>query len=112
MFKGNELKELLGVEKFHYVWIQKVINLSVPIFIITCSSRFSNFWYSRVRLRNMKSMFVKRLKVKGGGFFLDDFKTTIPILIEEYHNTIPKNSLIVFRDLAGEYYRVKRMYSK
>ena len=102
---GQLLKKSLGLEKIRYVWIQKVLNMSYPIYIITYNSRRPGQYLSPVHVKKMQSSSVGKIKRHGITFINKKVKTTPPILIDHSLITLQTGYIFVMRDYAGEYLR-------
>ena len=48
---GQALKTALGLEKFEWCYIQKIIGISLPVFVVTIDSRRPSIFLSITRVR-------------------------------------------------------------
>jgi hypothetical protein len=111
--KGIELKKALGLEKFEFCYIQKVLGISVPIFFVTVDSRRPTVYLTMYKVNTSKSTIIRRLKRATGDFyFLNKFVMSPPLLIERSTVNVLGNAIIIIRDLAGEYLRNMDFYPK
>ena len=104
--KGEQLKKDLGLDEFNYVYIQKVLSIGLPIYIISCDSRYPHRYIPYAKLKNLRSSKFLKLKTNNGEEYkFSSLKLTPPFDIESTHVFINQSSLIWIRDLAGEYFR-------
>jgi len=108
---GMQLKHNLGLDKFNYVMLQKVLDISIHMYIITVDSRRPTVYLSPFRVKSEDFSKVKRIKKRGNEFLMKDFKTSIPIQIEKTSPIVGTNTVIIFRDLAGAYLLNANVYS-
>lgn len=109
MTSGEQLIIELGLSKFKNITIEKAIAYTPSIFIITVDSRHDGrpITTSMVRKIDTSVMY----KVNGGsGIDLEKIKFTPVIPLEDYDGTVHTRGLILFRDLAGEFYAKGSMY--
>jgi hypothetical protein len=99
--KGKELKTTLGLDKFKFVQCQKIINISNNVFVLTFDSRFPTVWIGYNRISKLKSNVLKKIS----GNKLISYILTPPVLLDQLQRDLPQNSLLVIRDIAGEYYK-------
>ena len=109
MVDGFTIKTALGLEDFKYIWIEKVINSPIDIFILTIDSRHPNVFLSMSRVKKTKGTVLRNLQPS-----LDNkaFKTTPPIELEDSVYSLKSNSLFIIRDIAGDYWRDPTMFDK
>lgn len=117
MTTGEALKKELGLSKFTFVTIQKILGLAIPTFIITVDSRHPSTYIPYSRLIKLKFATLKKVISSKPKSTLSDpriitakFTMTPPMELENYDRIIPTRSLILFRDLAGFWYRNAKMY--
>jgi len=110
MYDGALLKKNLGLNNFKYIWVQKVINNAQPIFIITIDSRYPNNYLSPSKVKKVHSTKIKVVKKAGDVVVDKDFKLSPPLELEFAHISLTSNSIIIFRDIAGEYFRDEKMF--
>lgn len=109
---GEELKSQLGLDKFQNIYIQKVINSSLPVYIITVDSRRPTLHLTNSKLKSVQSTYLRRYLDRGGSVTLNDFKLSPSFDLESYTGIIPSRSIIIFRDLGGEYRRNPMFYNE
>lgn len=102
---GTHIKKDLGLENYPYVYIQKILNGSIPIFIVTFDSRRPNIYLSPIKVRKIDTSQVKKIKKYGKQFIFKDYKMTLPILIEDSNIIVSSGNMFIIRDIAGEYYK-------
>lgn len=112
MTSGKKLKQDLGLSKFKYAIIQKMIELPLDVLIITIDSRFPNVYIPTTRIHKLKFASLQRLKIVGKNIRSKVLRSTIPQKLEDYARNISSNTIILLRDLAGEYYLNKKMYEQ
>lgn len=108
---GIALKRDLGLIDYKYVWLQKVINHSTNVFIITYNSRFPTLYISRRDLETAKTARIFKARKHGSEYELENYRITPGILIEEYVSRLPSNSMLIVRDLTGERFIESFTYS-
>jgi hypothetical protein len=109
---GERLRRDLGLDNFPYVMIQKILDVPVHIYLITVDSRRPTIYLSPFRVRSADSSQIKKVKQNGMAFQMRNFKTTPPMPIERSNPLISTDTIIVFRDLSGEYLIDTKRYNK
>jgi hypothetical protein len=108
---GKELKSSLGLDKFKYAMITKVLETTQPIYVVHVDSMYPGVFISHQKIKNMKSFSMNKLKKKGIlNYDFKNLKQTPPIPLEEFYGDIPNNALVIINDLAGEWRVNKNMY--
>ncbi len=102
MSSGQKLKIELGLEELKWVWIRKVINISIPFYIIVYDSRYPNVILPMAKLKRIKGLTVGRVK-REHSQEVEGFKLSMPKLLDNYDKTISSRSVIVSYDKAGDY---------
>lgn len=97
---GVELKSHFKLDDFPKVYIQRVINSTIPIYIISFNSRYPNQHIPRKLLQLNKSSMLYRLKNDQAKFV----RLSPPFIIENFMYNIDTNAFIFIRDLGGERY--------
>ena len=117
MTTGDGLKRDLGLSKFQFVTIQKVVGLGIPTFVITVDSRHPTVYISYSKILKIKSAVLKqilsskpRTLTSGPQFKAKKIKMTPPMDLESFDRIIPTRSLIFIRDMAGEFVMNRKMY--
>lgn len=108
---GELLQSDLGLEAFgKNVWIQKVLQVPMEIYIVTYNSRFPSVNIGTPRIRGIQSTLLKKLKRSGIHFSSKELKTTPPIRLYGMSFLPSSNALIFQRDIAGEYMREPKVF--
>jgi len=107
---GKQLQHDLGLSKFKNVWIQKVLNVPMSIFIITFNSRYSNVDFGSARVRKVKSTQLKKVRQLGVHTIEDKLRMTPPLRLSSVSIRPRNGSLLILRDIAGEYLRNKKIF--
>lgn len=103
---GKQLKNLLGLEDYKFVWVRKVLNVSIPIFIIIYNSRFPNLYLPTQKVMKLKAFGIHKTK-KIINQELQGFILSLPVLLDNYKKKILSGSIIIYNDIAGEYFQTK-----
>ena len=103
MTSGQKLKIELGLEELKWVWIRKVINVSIPFYIIVYDSRYPGILLSMAKLKKIEGLVVGKVK-RQYSQELSGFVLSMPKLLDQYDKNIPTNAVIISYDMAGEYY--------
>ena len=94
----KELILSLNLERYTYIYIQKILAVIVPIYIITINSRYPSKFIPYKRLNSsLVSQFYSMNLLK-----LEKVKLSPPVLIYDFKSTIYENSHIVVRDIGAE----------
>ena len=109
---GEILKNSLGLENFKNAYVQRTISTATPIFVITVDSRFPSKFISTSRIRNLVTTMMGKITKKGSELNIKNLKLTPPIELGSFSGIIPGNAIVLFRDIAGEYFFNKNLYSK
>lgn len=107
---GQQLKHDLGLGKFPYVMVQKVIDVPINILVVTVDSRRPTVYLSPFRVKSSDSSRLLKVKHYGMAFLAKDYKLTPPLLIERTSPFVGLGTLFIFRDLGGEYLKNSKMY--
>jgi hypothetical protein len=117
MTNGEALKKALNLEKLTYVVIQKVIGMSLPIFIVTFDSRHPQTYIPYNRLLKLKFSTLKQVISSKPKSVLSDINIKVkkvkilpPYDIESYDRIVSTRSLIFTRDLGGYWYSNPKLY--
>jgi hypothetical protein len=103
---GQTLQKDLGLSKLgNNVYIQKVIGIALPIYIVTFNSRYSTTLIGSTRVKNIKSTWLGKVKIKGVHLYLKHIKLTPPLQLNSSMTYMVSGSLIIMRDIAGELFR-------
>lgn len=108
--KGQILKTDLGLDRLQYVYIAKVINVSLNVYIIFFDSRFPNTHIPVYKIKNLDTFVMGKLKISSMGYGIDTFRITPPILLDEFTGKIPLNSLVYRLDICGERFSNTNLY--
>ncbi len=107
---GIKLQKDLGLSKFKYVYIQKIIDLSLDFYIITLDSKFPDHFIGYNKIKSVSSTIINKVNLKGNTYIKSEFKLTPPLLLSEFSGNIRKNAIVIRRDLAGEYFNNKKLF--
>lgn len=109
---GKKLKKSLGLINYPYVMIQKIIGAPVSIFVATYDSRRPTIYLSPVRIKNSDSCSIFKVDKAGILLNLQNYKMTPPLPIEYSNIRVGSNTIIILRDLAGEYLKNRNLNEK
>jgi len=104
---GETLKITLGLEKYRYVMIQKIVPAPIPIYVCYYDSKRSNVYIPPIKIKQLSQSQLRRVKKNGMEYLAKKVRLTLPIPIEQLGHRVDSNSLIIVRDIAGE-----RMWQK
>lgn len=107
---GKRLQDQLGLGKFENVVIQKVINFSIPTFIITVDSRRPSVFISRSKLKKSLTSQLKTASFKAMHPQITKFTMTPPVRLDTFGGRMSSRSIIMVRDLVGDYFVDRNMY--
>lgn len=110
--KGAILKDKLGLGKFKFVLMQRMLGVSQPIFVISFDSRFPNVLLSMSKIKKLKFTWMGKIRASFDyeNVTKNKAKFTPPLRIE-VSDVLPKgNAIILLQDLAGEHYRRPQMF--
>ena len=107
---GMRLIKSLNLQEFKFVWVQKIINYPTSVFIITIDSYHPNTYLSMSRIKKAKSTIITNAKKYGDEVLIKEFKLTPPLDLWYAQINIKQDSLIIVRDLAGEYLQDDKMF--
>lgn len=102
---GQLLKDNLGLSNIKYVWVQKILNMSYPIYILSYDSRFPGKYLSPVQVKQAEFTKIGKIKRHGISFIQKKVKMTPPIRIEDSLINLQTGYIFILRDFAGEYLR-------
>lgn len=120
---GEQLIDRFSLNKFKTVLIQKVINSTANIYIITVDSRNKSQSIPYKKLRSSITSSLKRVQktkpmilsfspfILQNTVFLEDIKLTPPTDLRSFHGPLMRGSIFVFRDLIGENLVDKKNYA-
>jgi hypothetical protein len=108
---GQQLKIDLGLKKFRHVMIQKVMSISQPVYVVTYNSRYPNVQLPAARVKKLKFTWVAKTKRSGLHTRIKPVKLTPPLRIETAMVRMSSNSIVIFRDMAGEFLRNRKMFT-
>ena len=101
---GTRLKDVLGLTGFKYVWVRKILNMPMPIYVVIYNSRYPDIFIPLSKIKKLKAFSIERLRRKGGEEYMKDFVYTQPVKIEQYNKKISARSIFIKYDFAGEYF--------
>ncbi len=106
----NNLKNALGLNKFNFVWIQKVMGISIPIFLVTIDSRYPKIYLSMNSVKKSKTAIINTIKKSVFSLNIKEIKLTPPVLINNTSFNIGSNTLVIVRDVAGDYFHNSKIF--
>lgn len=117
MKSGEKLKQDLGLGKFKYILIHKILSLPINVYVITINSRFPGIYIPFKRAKYLKSAYLKKLKkhlglMQTANYTAKDMVTTPPIPLTSFDRPINNNDVVMVRDMAGEFYRNPKMFAE
>jgi len=112
MTTGEILKIELGLQNFDSIWIRKIIDLAINVYIVYFNSRYPSSYLSMSKIKNLDTFTIKRLKKAGMGFDHKEYKYTPPIPLSDFNGTINSNSMIIRVDITGEWFADKKLYNE
>jgi hypothetical protein len=98
---GEILKKDMHLTKIKCVWIQRILSVPYPIYILSYDSRFPGVYLPRLRLKASKTQSIQFTSFDGKQFVFKDMKTTPPTQIENFNGYIGDRAIIVKNDLIG-----------
>ena len=101
---NKELKLSLNLESFTYVYIQKILGIVIPIYVISINSRYPNKFISFKRLNSSLVSQIYTMDI----LKLKKVKLSPPVLLDNFEGNIYENSQIVLRDIGAEDLLTKR----
>jgi hypothetical protein len=111
LMTGLELKTALGLDKFKFAYIQKILGAPQMIFVITVDSRRPNIYLSINRVRKSTATTIQKAKRYGRhAYLMMNYRMTPPILIDHTNPIINTGTLVIRRDIGAEYYLNKKMF--
>lgn len=106
---GSQLKYRLGLEKLPFVFIQKVLNIGIPIYIVTFDSRYYTHYLNRNRIKKASITSLQQVQTLSNDFKTDELLLSQPILIEHYAAYIKNSAFVFTQDLCGLNYQNKSL---
>lgn len=100
----KELKLSLNLESFSYIYIQKILGIVIPIYVISINSRYPNKFISFKRLNSSLVSQIYTMDI----LKLKKVKLSPPVLLDNFEGNIYENSQIVLRDIGAEDLLTKR----
>lgn len=108
---GTELKSSLGLNKFQFCYIQKILNTSIPTFVVTMDSRRPFAYLSVARVKKSKTTTIQKARRYGKhAYLMLDYKMTPPVLLDNTNPIINSGTIIIKRDIGAEYYLNRSMF--
>lgn len=109
MTSGEKLIIELGLEKFNNIYIEKSISFTPAIFIITVDSRHDGRPITTSMVRKVDTSVIYKV-LSGFKTEIEKLKFTPLIPLRDYDGTLHTRSIILFRDLAGEFMQKDSLY--
>ena len=107
---GIALKSDLGLDKLRFVYIVKVIGISINLFVVFFDSRFPGTRIPITRIKILGTFIMGRIKVMGLNYKLKHFTITPPINLVDFNGVIPNNSILIRLDICGERFSNNNLY--
>lgn len=107
---GEILKLELGLKDFKSVWIRKIIDLALNVYIVYFNSHYPSSYLSMQKIKNLDTFTIERLKKSGISFNRKSYRYTPPIPLEDFNGTINSNSMLIRIDITGEFFANKKLY--
>ena len=104
---GRKLRHSLGVDEFAYVWLSKVIDYPLHLYLIYVDSKFPTIYFPWTRIKRVQSTVLRKIKSIGTTIKFKKFKMTPPVALGEFSGSLPRNAVFIRIDIAGEYYKEK-----
>jgi hypothetical protein len=104
---GKVLKHDLGLDNISHVYIQKIIGLSLNIYVVSYNSRYPTLFIPRSKLKTIGTMTIQKVRSVPNLFMFSNFKLSIPIELDEFIARIPSNSIIITQDICGDRFQNK-----
>ncbi len=108
--RGRQLKKDLGLGKFKYAYIQKIINMAQDVYVVSVDSRYPNVFFGFTKLKKVKSTTISRVKRKPFGYDFKRYSLTPPILLDDFKGDISGNAMVIRQDITGDYFMKDNMY--
>lgn len=136
---GEQIKVLLGLEEFKYVYIQEVKYTPQRVYLVSFDSQRSKMPISPQRLKHSPSTVVKKVKsvspktirpgfrsLKGAAIrfllgkplvaaivqptlYFEETTLGIPRRVEEFTKRLPTNSVVVRRDISSDFFGSRKV---
>ena len=107
---GQILKKNLGLENLSFVYIVKIINIPINVYIVFFDSRFPTTRIPINKIKNLDSFIIERIKVAGLGYKFNSFRFTPPIDLNDFMAKISSNSIMLRLDICGERFNNTNLY--
>ncbi len=107
---GKQLQHDLGLGKFNYVMIQKVMDVPMNIYIVTVDSRRPTVYLSPYKIKTTDCSKILKVRQYGLANLSKNFKLTPPMPIERTSPIVGISSVFILRDLAGDYLLDNKLY--
>ena len=107
---GSNLKKSLGLGKFNYVMVQKVMDVPMNIYIVTVDSRRPTVYLSPYKIKTTDCSKILKVRQYGLANLSKNFKLTPPMPIERTSPIVGISSVFILRDLAGDYLLDNKLY--
>jgi len=107
---GIVLKRSLGLKNIDKVYIQKVIGISMGIYVVSYNSRYPWLHIPRSRLKKVQTMMLQRVNKRYPKEIT--FKKMIlspPVELDTFISTIPSNAIIITQDICGDRFQQKNL---
>lgn len=110
MTTGQILKSELGLEIFDTVWIRKIIDIPLSIYLVYFNSRQPTTYLSINKIKNLDTFTLKKLKQSGVEHKFNNYKYTPAILLDDFNAKVMTDSMLIRIDIAGEMFANTNLY--
>jgi hypothetical protein len=108
----DSLSTNLGLDKFKNIYIQKFTNIPFPIYVISVDSKHLSRPITSQQVKQSKSLQFKRVTSTSDNLISMTPKLSPIVRLDNYTKAnLPKGSLIIIRDFAGDDYVNKKYHS-
>lgn len=84
------------------VYIQRTLDVTPPIFILTLDSRYQDKFLSPNNVRNTKTTQIKVMTAPHNQN-ITKLKLTPPILLDQFNGLLPSRCIYILRDIVGDH---------
>jgi len=108
---GEKLIKAFGLENFRTAYIQKVINTSLDIFVITVDSRYYYKKLTHTEVKRSITNIFSKLQVFSDIAEAKELRVTPPIELTDFKGKIHSNALVIRQDISGERFVDKSIFT-
>ena len=106
--QGEQLKLDLGLGNFQYVVIQQILPAPCQMLVVTYDSRRPFAYIAPVKVRKISSNKIIKIKKNGRAYLTKPMRLTPPTAIAQFGRRLNSGTIVIVRDLAGEYLHSKK----